>query len=226
MIDIIDLNSCSQSTRAGTYGGNAGFKDGISYNDSLWMIKYPKSTNGMRATDISYTTSPLSEYLGSQIYSILGFDTHETFLGYRQGKIVVACKDFCEREGQLREIRTLKNLANSKLESLLNEQFSSTGDAHTVNIEELQLHLEYNDILSNVPGIKERFWDCVIVDTLINNNDRNNGNWGVLYKGGAYELAPVFDNGASFSNKLSDERIEMILKDKKRLLQSAMSCST
>jgi len=38
--------------------------------------------------------TPLSEFLGSHIYAILGYPVHETLLGYRKGKIVVACKDF------------------------------------------------------------------------------------------------------------------------------------
>ena len=37
----------------------------------------------MDVEDISYSTAPLSEYIGSHVYSILGFPVHETFLGYR-----------------------------------------------------------------------------------------------------------------------------------------------
>ena len=51
-----------------------------------------------RVTGLSYVTSPLSEYIGSQIYKILGYEVHETILvvcfdGKRE-KIVCACKDF------------------------------------------------------------------------------------------------------------------------------------
>ena len=42
--------------------------------------------------------TPLSEYLGSHIYSILGYPAHETILGVRDGLLVVACKDFCEED--------------------------------------------------------------------------------------------------------------------------------
>jgi hypothetical protein len=95
---FINFDECKLSDRAGTYGGKAGFKDGIIYNNEYWMIKYPKSTKGMRKPEISYTTSPLSEFLGSQIYKILGYDVHETLLGTRNNKLVVACKDFCKSE--------------------------------------------------------------------------------------------------------------------------------
>ena len=51
----------------------------------------------MDVVGLSYTNSPISEYLGSHIYKILGFDVHDTILGYANGKNVVACKDFLNR---------------------------------------------------------------------------------------------------------------------------------
>ena len=84
------------SNRDGIYGGNGGTKDGVLIDGEYWFIKYPKTTRGMseKAQQISYTTAPLSEYIGSHIYSILGFDVHDTLLGIKKGKAVVACKDF------------------------------------------------------------------------------------------------------------------------------------
>jgi hypothetical protein len=46
------------------------------------------------------------------------------------------------------------------------------------------IHLSFNPVLQCIPDIVDRFWEQVIVDALINNNDRNNGNWGVLYENG------------------------------------------
>ena len=65
---------------------------------------------------ISYTTSPISEYIGSHIYQILGYETHDTLIGIRNNKLVVACKDFCEQPGELLEYRTLRNIYNEKIE--------------------------------------------------------------------------------------------------------------
>ena len=39
---LIDLNKYEQSLKHGSYGGNAGDKDGIIYNNENWIIKYPK----------------------------------------------------------------------------------------------------------------------------------------------------------------------------------------
>lgn len=78
-----------------TYGGKAGRKIAIiDENKDIWMIKFPQNTRNKETVGVSYTTSPLSEYISSHIYESLGFPTHETALGTYGGKVVVACKDF------------------------------------------------------------------------------------------------------------------------------------
>lgn len=218
---IHELDKFPLSIRNGSYGGNSGGKESILINDKFWIIKYPKSTKGMsRIGTLSYTTSPLSEYLGSQIYHILGYEVHDTILGIRNSKVVVACKDFCVNRGDLVEFRELKNTYNEELNMKLEESFSSTGSSHFVNLNEIMLHLEYNPLLKNVEGIKERFWDCVVIDGLINNNDRNSGNWGLIINDKGTRLAPVFDNGASFSAKVSEDRLKNRLLNKQSMIDA------
>ena len=166
MIKVLNLENAPLSDRNGSYGGAAGSKEGILIDREYWLVKYPKSTRSMRGTLLSYTTSALSEYIGSHIYSILGYSVHETKLGIRNGKLVVACKDFCEYPGELREIRTLKNIYNDKLESMLESEAGTVSDTHSVALKEILLQLEYNPILSKVLGLKDRFWDLVIIDGL------------------------------------------------------------
>lgn len=96
---IYDLDSCVLNERNGIYGGNAGNKEGVTINGEYWIIKYPKTTRGMRDELPSYTSAPLFEYIGSHVYKILGIDVHETILSIRNSKLVVACKDFCKKEG-------------------------------------------------------------------------------------------------------------------------------
>lgn len=224
---IYELDSYPISKKNGLYGGQAGSKEGIVINGDNWLVKYPKSTKGMtRIGTLSYTTSPLSEYIGSHIYDILNYDVHNTILGVRNNKLVVACKDFCTETKQLQEIRVIKNVYNEQLEEELETELSSTRSTHMVDLKELMIHLEYNPILKNIKGLKKRFWDCVIIDGIINNNDRNNGNWGLLYDGNTFELAPVFDNGASFSNKLPEEKLDDLLINPSKMKQSSLYCDT
>ena len=217
---IYDLDEYATNERNGTYGGKAGEKEGININGEPWIVKYPKSTRGMRGDLDSYTTSPLSEYIGSHIYQMIGIDAHDTILGYRNNQIVVACKDFCQHSGDLREIRTLKNIYNKELADRLETSISSTSDSHLIDLEDMKIHFEFNPILKILPEVQTRFWDQIIVDGLIGNNDRNNGNWGILLEDGEYKLAPVFDNGASFSNKLPDRKIKDMLQSPERLNKS------
>lgn len=199
----VNFNDCPLSIKNGMYGGMAGNKDGIIYRNSNWMIKYPKNTRSMNNVEISYTTAPLCEFIGSHIYSIMGYDTHETLLGERNNKIVVACKDFESNDTRLVEMRTIKNYASQKLSEILERDFSSTGERHFVLLDEMLLYLKESDILNSINGLEDRFWDMTVVDLIIGNSDRNNGNWGILRN--PYEkdrLAPIFDNGAFLlSNK-------------------------
>ncbi len=213
--EIVDFSKCEYSNRHGRYGGQAGDKDGILYKGEPWIVKYPKSTVSMKGNNLpSYTTSPLSEYVGSHVYQILGFDAHETLLGVRNGKLVVACKDFQDRLGDIAEIRTVKNAANKELSAYAEDELPMSATGDIVVLEELFLHFEVNPLLHG-KEIQERFWECVVVDILLNNGDRNNGNWGLLFneKENRYDVAPVYDNGNSFNNKSSEEAITKFLNE-------------
>ena len=90
---IKDFNNCTENML--TYGGHAGAKLGIIIDGENWFLKFPKSTRTLRKkVDMSYSTSPLSEYIGSHIYESIDIPVHKTMLGVRDNKLVVACKDF------------------------------------------------------------------------------------------------------------------------------------
>lgn len=213
---IRNLDSCEYSKKDGEYGGMSGFKEGLIIDGENWLIKYPKNAQYLKRNDgMNYTTDPVSEYIGSQIYGILGYPVHETFLGERKGKIVVACKDFLKKDERLVEIRTLKNSANNEMMEVLEKEFVSTGSSHIVNFNEMLLHLDYNKNLCAIEGVKERFYDQIVIDAFINNSDRNNGNWGIIRADDRPDrLSPVFDNGGSFNGKTPDIRLEKMLKNK------------
>ena len=220
--EIIDLEHCPLSERHGTYGGKGGGKDGITIDGEYWLVKYPKThTDGEQKF---YTTSPLSEYIGSHVYKLLGIDAQETALGIRHGKLVVACKDFCKKEGALREFRTLKNAYDQKLSKALKENIYSGSEKQFIPLETMMIHLKYNPVLRLVPDIQVRFWQQFIVDILIGNNDRNCGSWGILYEDGKYRLAPIFGNGAAFWGCVPDRQLEEYLEDEDMMLKSISGC--
>lgn len=71
------------------------------------------------------------------------------------------------------------------------------------------------DTLSVIRGLpvgeklEEHFWDMFVVDALICNTDRHEGNWGVLIKAGSNDMliAPVYDCGLSLVPLLADEEL-------------------
>lgn len=225
--ELYDFNNLQLSHKNGTYGGIAGNKDGVIINGENWMIKYPKNTKSMKNVAISYTTAPLCEYIGSHIYGMMGYNVHQTLLGERNHKIVVACKDFCEDGSILMEMRTIKNFANPSFADYIDSNFSPTEKLGYVNLDETLMQLKHNDILTAIPDIEKYFWNMSVVDLFIGNNDRNYGNWGLLrLLDGTDVIAPIFDNGGCFTDKLGDDRFVRMLNDPEKLRQSAINYRT
>ena len=227
MTEIIDFTNCILSTRNLEYAGRAGEKRGIIYNNEMWFLKFPKNTNGMnKVKGLSYVTSPLSEYIGSHIYQILGYDVHDTLLGLcndgKRYKVVCACKDFIKSDDNeiLIPYTALRNDTNPVVMKRNEDSLSSPS-----NINEIEFQLNNNTILSRIKNAKNRFWDVVLIDMLINNNDRNEDNWGVIkYKReNTYEMSPVYDCGNAFYGKTSEERIIEIMNNNERLFSSAVN---
>ncbi len=207
------------------YGGHAGSKLGVVINGENWFLKFPQSTRTFaRKVDMSYSTSPLSEYIGSHIYELIGIPVHDTLLGIRDGRVVVACKDFTGDSSicRLDDFNAISNDYVSGLDEKLS-QVTSTSDTHAQSLDEITVIMENNPSFLKIPALKDHFWDMFVVDALIGNNDRNSGNWGLLYNKltGESSVAPVFDNGSSFNNNTDEKRIEHSLNDKDVFFQSA-----
>lgn len=225
MIKIINFDNCKNSNIG--YGGHSGSKRGIIYNNEKWFIKYPKNTKSMDNVALSYTTMPISEYLGSKIYESVGLATHETVLGFADGKIVVACKDFLKSNEDILDYNAIKNNYDAKVEEYILKHSSSTSN-FTDDINELIFIMDNNRFFKEVPDLKKHFWDLFIIDALINNNDRNEGNWGLIINRDTYNLsiAPVYDNGAAFYGKSDDEKLKKLLLDDNKFIQVAYDSST
>ena len=201
---MIDFTSAK--VRNKTYAGANGSKISVIYNDEQYMLKFPPFPTINK--EMSYTNSCISEYIGCKIFDSVGISVQETVIGtYTSNgreKIVVACKDFTSPGITLQDFASLKN-------RIIDSERNGYGT-------------ELNDILSTIDEqtsmdsdvIKTRFWDMFIVDALIGNWDRHNGNWGFLYNNSTDEvvLAPVFDCGSSLYPQADDELMTRILNNK------------
>lgn len=234
---LIDFTNFPYSDKQ--YGGNAGLKRGIIIDDKNWLIKFPQETSTFDNVTISFTTSPLSEYVGSHIYQIFGYTSHNTKLGYFYNKelskkqIVVACEDFTENDKYvLVDYESIKNNYSDELQNeliKLNEslpRYKSSGiSQHSIKIEEILLQFAMNDLFKNNQKMKELFWEMLVIDFIINNNDRNKNNWGLLYnkENKSYRPAPIYDNGSSFVSKHTDEKLLGIMATDTKMVNSVMN---
>ena len=100
-------------------------------------------------------------------------------------------------------------------------QLSSSGKRYGTDIDEVLIVINNNHYFQKKPELKDRFWDMFIVDAFINNNDRNDNNWGLILNHDSMQLrlSPIYDNGASFYSKSSDDRIQSILLDEFKIKQ-------
>ncbi len=220
MINIENFDGLSASGIS--YGGHGGSKRGIILNNERWFLKYPKSTKSMDVQGISYSTTPLSEYLGSHIYESIGLETHKTKLGVANGKLVVACKDFLNSNEIIIDYNMIKNEYDENVERAIEHLSSSSNIDSNHDLEEVLVMMEENPYFKNNSELKNRFWDMFVIDALIGNNDRNEGNWGLILNKDTNELrlAPVYDNGAAFYNKSSDDKLNSIYEDEFKFKQS------
>lgn len=209
-----DFSAYQQNERM--YGGTAGRKMGISYGGKDYLLKFPGNLKEqqMKNINLSYSNSPICEYIGSKIYELIGMPVHHTILGFRNNKIVVACEDFLEDGDRLYEFDKIKvTFEPNFLDSNGNETNGSGVDLY-----EILMTIKEHPFLQDVSGVTEHFWNMFVIDALIGNTDRNNSNWGIIVrKDGAKEIAPVYDNGNCLNSKWDDVKMKMVLEDEKKL---------
>lgn len=198
------------------YGGTAGRKMGIIYNGKDYLLKFPGNLKEqqMKNINLSYSNSPVCEYIGSKIYELVGLPVHNTILGTRNEKTVVACEDFLEDGDRLYEFDKIKVTFEPHFLDSNGNETNGVG----VDLYEIMMTIEEHPFLQDVPGVQEHFWNMFIIDALIGNTDRNNSNWGIiLRKGGSKEIAPVYDNGNCLNNKWDDDKMQAVMNDAEKM---------
>ena len=222
MIEIVNLENAKVSNR--TYGEDTDIfpKEGIIYNGEHYLVKYPSDSQSLITGEQRHFTIQLNEYLGSQIYNILGVSVQETILGIRRGQLVCACKDFTEHN-QLVKVGTLIREKDEELKELLEERVHTKKIEIDQALERYFINFEYNHYFKEIEGLIDRFWEIQLLDILINNNDRHFMNWGVLKDSeGRMTLAPLFDNGMCLYTNIREDIIIELLSDTQQLYSSAL----
>ena len=200
MLDFTTLPRRNKS-----YAGANGSKIAVVYEGDLYMLKFPGAARLNQG--LSYANGCISEYLGSHVFELAGIPAQKTLLGTYtlngKEKIVVACKDFTATGLVLQDFTSMKN-------TVLDSDSNGTG----TELNDITEAIETQTMID--PAVLTRhFWDMFIVDALIGNWDRHNGNWGFLYNTITDEvlLAPIFDCGSSMFPQADESIMRAVLDD-------------
>ena len=191
-------------------------KKTLIYNGKKYLVKFPDPIRE-KNKNISYINNAFSEYIGSNIFKICGFETQNVILGkydYRgREKIVCACEDFTDNENILYEFENLVLSTNpdKKIETELNDIMEVIDENKMINTKETKI----------------KFWNMFIIDSLIGNTDRYNGNWGFLLNTKTKQIifSPIYDCGSCLNPMLEDEQINKMSDiELKNLAINCYSC--
>ena len=203
---IEELNNYSGSEKKKT----------LVYNNKRYLVKFPDPIRE-KNKNISYINNAFSEYVGSNIFKLSGFEVQTTILGtyfYNgKNKIVCACEDFTDFNHSLYEFEKLALSTNpdKKIETDIKDILEVIND---------------NKIIDSEDTI-QKFWSMFIIDSLIGNTDRHNGNWGFLINNETKEIkfAPIYDCGSCLNPMLEDDYLSKINNiELKNLALNCYSC--
>ena len=187
-------------------------KKTLIYDSKRYLVKFPDPIRE-KNKNISYINNAYSEYVGSNIFRIVGFKVQNTILGkYKYNgndKIVCACEDFTDEENELYEFESIA--------------LSSNPDKKIgTEVEDIMEVIKTNKMICS--DTSKMFWKMFIIDVLIGNTDRHNGNWGFLInvKTQKIEFSPIYDCGSCLNPLLEDTEIEKL--DEIAIKNLAINC--
>ena len=208
---MIDFTSAEEVLNS--YSGSE-VKKTIIYNKKKYLVKFPDPVRE-KNKNISYINNAYSEYVGSNIFQLCGFNAQNTILGlyyyHDKEKIVCACEDFTDDIHELYEFEQI---------------------ALSINPDK-KIETEFYDIIEVLKSLKskdnilDQFMDMFIIDAFIGNTDRHNGNWGFLYNkiDKTMRFAPIYDNGSCLNPLLEDKELESLSEEElKNISYNTYSC--
>lgn len=192
------------------YNGANGKKIAVEYEGCQYMLKFPPSAQ-KKPTDLSYTNSCISEHIASSIFNMLSIPAQETLLGtfHLNGreKIVCACKDFTANGKILYDFCSIKN-------SVIDSEHNGNGTELTDILETIE-----KQEFVNPAKLLIHFWNVFVVDALLGNFDRHNGNWGFIVNpiSQTAEIAPIYDCGSCLLPQADEKVMRKILDNEEEL---------
>ena len=200
--ELIDFNKATEIPPE--YNGSEKKKTMI-LDEKKYLVKFPDSNRSPKL-NISYINNVYSEYIGSKIFELLGINAQKVKLGYYHQEermfYVCACEDFTNENTKLIEFEKLENA-------------SLDSEGERKDLSDIKHIIELNTYNIDKTSFKNFFWDMFIVDCLIGNTDRHNGNFGFIknIKTEELTLAPIYDCGSCLFSTFTDEKMEEVLNN-------------
>lgn len=199
---ILDLTNYPKNNGKSYLGAN-GSKKCIKINGHDYMVKFPSPAT--QKTELSYANGCITEYIGCHIFELTQVPVQETLLAkYNvngKEKIVVACKDMRNKGDELIPFTGLKN-------QCFDSPYNGAGTELSEIIETLNTQSLFDNHL-----LTQHFWNIFVVDALIANFDRHNGNWGYIYNDirNTVRIAPVYDCGSCLFAQADENIMKEVL---------------
>lgn len=196
------------------YGGSEKKRTVILDDGNKYLLKFPDPTRELHR-EVSYINNSISEYLGCKIAESMGLPVQKVLIGeyfdQRTGKTKIACACMDVRTPGV----TMHPVDMLELGSLEQQKNNASFEIADSAIEALGMDESQTD------EFKQFYRKQFILDTLLCNKDRHNGNWAVLFDGENYLPCPVYDCGSSLFPLLSDR--ELAAHNTKSLILGASS---
>lgn len=160
-------------------------KTWIRSNGLKFLVKSPKFTKG------SPTDSVKSEHLASSFINLAGGRAHKT----------IYVEEFEREDGTISEAVLCRGiLSDNGYDSMVTfaentSSISTDIDRHEYFISEI-LYIFEKIHNMDFRLVSRDFWEMVLFDAILGNNDRHPGNWSIVKKDNKRELSPIYDNGA------------------------------
>lgn len=154
-----------------------------------YLFKIPKENTG----------EAWAEVIASKIGQLMGLKTMKADLAVYNGILGILSENFVHDD----------------------KEFYEGGDLFFTIAEDFDRYsLKYYDFPNIIKVLSEfslerNFIQIPIFDALIANQDRHCDNWGIIVYRAGYQLAPIYDNGASLGYQLQEERILKMFQDQR-----------
>lgn len=186
------------------FGGSERKRCVILDDGHMYLLKLPDPTREVHRT-LSYINNAISEYIGCKVFESVGLPVQQVFLGeFTDENRYGECKSYigCACRNIVPAGFFLSDADKASLGSDVDPKAAELPSFAT-----LEMIAKQDDGISR-EELFQFYCNQFVVDALIGNPDRHNGNWGFLTGAAAPDqIAPVYDCGSSLCPLYTDEEL-------------------